>query len=704
MSDITVANDALKFIGAMAIDPGTSGYAVACVRWVGDDKAKVTDVSNYYVDYINVLNLNTNGTDDTNLAGRLGELLVEGDGRTAQYFRDPRYVKVVENQNGANMGEWKRLFFLIKMGMIAGATAGMALAMGNEFRYMAKKEKWHWSLDSAKKSITKAFNDAHPHSVPIRGSPKWLRINFIKEMLPRQQGGRAMLVRLEALGTTLQAKAVEDASDAILIAMRWVRDMVLWTRRVKASARKTGLVLTPFTAAPLVGEEAEGPDDDDDDDEGGDGDGADDLSDDDEEEDERGSGSRSRRPPRALSSSLSLSSSSLSSTTTAPGTTTAAAALLTHRGTDATEAPIIQPLACPPKTVHVTVPLSCATATMSSSSSSSTTASLPAPVSGIKRPKDDSDTEDEKPTKRVKLVTSGADVLAANEIEHWRRQVRREATSSARAKAKAKADEDTDNDEDPTSDYDEKKHGRKDSDDDDEDDSDESDDDANKKKRSRHHKHKHEKKHHRHHAGKEKGEKKNKEKKTKTKKKQTTDEEASGDEKPAKRKRQPRDPDMPKLPPTAYKFWSEKLNAAFKKAHEGEVGFNVKKESRARFDEAEKASKLASTALTEDQKKMVAEYKVACEAQAVANEKFLAAMKTYSEKKGIPVPKRLVSKYSPHSIAMTTSGDGEGEADEDDTAPITSKPPATDTKGGCKDKDDENDDIDEHRRPDSESK
>jgi hypothetical protein len=199
----------------MAFDPGESGLGWAVVSYVGDEQ-DYNDPHNYLVRNCGVLNVISAGKSLTDISSELVRLLTLPE--MSRYTMDTSIAKVIESQEGftfgfgGKTGTWKFTHQMVRMGAISGMLAGSLTAMGNSVRYMTKLEKFRKGMEHEG-----------------RGLPdKKARVKFVEELL-RKQRNRRMEEQIKRLGKELRPKAMEDASDAILMAMENTRKMAAAT-------------------------------------------------------------------------------------------------------------------------------------------------------------------------------------------------------------------------------------------------------------------------------------------------------------------------------------------------------------------------------------------------------------------------------------------------------------------------------------------
>lgn len=204
-----------RFTGTMAFDPGQSGLGLAVVSYVGD-LHDYNDPASYVIRHFDVLDVGVNGASVTNILDTMHGLLTSPALR--QYTADTQLVKTIECQEGFTFSKTMRLRFMhqmTRMGAIAGMLAGMSRAMGNHVRFMSKCEKWRQCI-----GVT-GFSG--------RGLPdKKTRVRFVDWLLRKQRNQR-LVKQLSRLGHEMRAKAMEDASDAVLMAMENTRKMAAAT-------------------------------------------------------------------------------------------------------------------------------------------------------------------------------------------------------------------------------------------------------------------------------------------------------------------------------------------------------------------------------------------------------------------------------------------------------------------------------------------
>jgi hypothetical protein len=201
-----------QYTGTMAIDPGQTNCGWAVVGYIGGSQSDYTDARNYVVRNCDVIDFTKNGRYKTLSDIATGVYEVLSDKRMLRYTADTTLAKVLECQEGFSFGKTGRRYQLyhtmIRMGTISGISTGVLLSMGNSVRYMTKTEKWRIGMSSGRKLPSKQG-----------------RVEFVLEMLRKQRNQR-MIDQIERLGKEKCPKAMEDASDAILMAMENTRKMV----------------------------------------------------------------------------------------------------------------------------------------------------------------------------------------------------------------------------------------------------------------------------------------------------------------------------------------------------------------------------------------------------------------------------------------------------------------------------------------------
>jgi hypothetical protein len=198
--------------GTMSFDPGETGLGWAVVSYVGEEE-NYNDPRSYLVRNCGVLNIISRGSGLTEIMAELYRLLTTPE--LLRYTADTALTKVVESQEGFTFGtgpmlhgNWKFTHQMVRMGAISGMIAGSLTAMGNSVRYMTKCEKFRKGMDHTG-----------------RGLPdKRARVAFVQDVLKKQHNAK-IGEHIKSLGHMLRPKAMEDASDAILMAMENTRKM-----------------------------------------------------------------------------------------------------------------------------------------------------------------------------------------------------------------------------------------------------------------------------------------------------------------------------------------------------------------------------------------------------------------------------------------------------------------------------------------------
>ena len=220
----TASDDAAKhkFNGTMSFDPGQRGLGWAVVGYIGKDLYDYNNPKCYTIRNFGVLNIGLRGKDLTTIVNSLWELLEREEMQT--YVHDLRLKKTVESQEGFDFGARHKFSFIhamVRMGAISGMLAGMLLSVGNKVRFMPKREKW---LQPVGDFQPKRKVPGNNRSMPTKKE----RVLFMYRILQAQQN-LSMLIKLKELGEQLRPKAIEDATDAILMAMENTRKMVAAT-------------------------------------------------------------------------------------------------------------------------------------------------------------------------------------------------------------------------------------------------------------------------------------------------------------------------------------------------------------------------------------------------------------------------------------------------------------------------------------------